>query len=210
MPAGLTTLAASGGGGDSGTFLVSPDIGLMLWLLIVFAVSFFILRKAAFPRIAKTLDDRQRKITDAIDEAEARRQEAQELAAEYREQLKGARGEGEEIVGRARRQAEKIEAQAREDAEQSRTDAMARAKRDIQAEERRALGELRSEVATLTIAATAKVTRKSLDDADQRRLVDEALDELDFSSLTHDAPVANGSSSHEGGSSADDDAPARS
>ena len=192
MIAEATTVLAASEGGDSGSFLVTPDIGLMIWLLIVFGVSFLILRKAAFPRIAQILDERQQKITGAIDDADARRREAEELAAEYREQLKGARGEGEEIVTRARRQAEKIEAQAREDGDQARADAMARARRDIEAEERRVLGDLRSEVATLTIEATAKVTRRSLDDADQKRLVDEALDELDFSSLTHGKGSGNG------------------
>jgi F-type H+-transporting ATPase subunit b len=60
---------------------------------------------------------------------------------------------------------------------------MEQTRRDIEAETRRAIQQIRAEVADLTILATEKVTRKSLDTDDQRRLVDEALSELDFASL---------------------------
>ena len=68
---------------------------------------------------------------------------------------------------------------------------MERTRRDIEAETRRALEEIRAEVANLTVLATEKLARKSLDDADHRRLIDEALNEIDFSQL---APAGNGSS----------------
>jgi F-type H+-transporting ATPase subunit b len=61
---------------------------------------------------------------------------------------------------------------------------MAQTRREIEAETRRAIQQIRSEVADLTIAATEKVTRKTLDAGDQRRLVDDALAELDFSALS--------------------------
>jgi len=60
---------------------------------------------------------------------------------------------------------------------------MEQTRRDIEAETRRAIQEIRKEVADLTVAATEKVTRKSLTDADQKRLVEEALAELDFNAL---------------------------
>ena len=67
-------------------------------------------------------------------------------------------------------------------------EAAKRAERDIQAATRRALDDIRKEVADLTIMATEKVTRKTLNDTDQRRLVEEALSELDFSGLSSGAP----------------------
>jgi F-type H+-transporting ATPase subunit b len=67
-------------------------------------------------------------------------------------------------------------------------EASERAQRDIESATKRALDDLRREVADLTIMATEKVTRKTLDDADQRRLVEEALGELDFSGLSSGAP----------------------
>src|SRR5919202_2059793 len=96
--------AESGGGGDSGgSFLVSPGIGLMIWTLVVFGLTMFLLAKLAFPRIAEALDRRQKAIEESIDTAERTRQEADRLLAEYRERLTEARQQADEIVARARR-----------------------------------------------------------------------------------------------------------
>ena len=77
-------LRAEDGGGS---FLVSPDVGLMIWTLLVFGISMYILSKVAFPRIAEALDKRQQAIEESIDTAERTRTEADELLAEYRERL---------------------------------------------------------------------------------------------------------------------------
>ena len=60
---------------------------------------------------------------------------------------------------------------------------MEQTRRDIEAETRRAIQEIRREVADLTVLATEKVTRKTLTEDDQRRLIDDAMSELDFSAL---------------------------
>jgi F-type H+-transporting ATPase subunit b len=142
-----------------------------------------LLWKVAFPRIAEALDKRQRAIEDSIDAADRTRREADELLAEYRERLAEARGQADDIVSRARRTAEHAEAETLAEARQKREEMMEQTRRDIEAETRRAIQQIRAEVADLTILATEKVTRKSLDTDDQRRLVDEALSELDFASL---------------------------
>ena len=169
---------------ESGTFLVSPDVGLMIWTLLVFGISLYVLKKAVFPRIQEALDKRQRLIEESIDVADRTRKEAEELLAEYRERLAQAREQAEEIVSRARKAGEKAEAQALEEAKAKRDELLEQTKRDIQAETRRAIQDIRNEVADLTILATEKVTRKTLTDDDQRRLVEEALSELDFTALT--------------------------
>src|SRR6266508_2152217 len=107
---------------ESSNFLVSPDVGLMIWTVLAFLVAFFVLRKWSCP---------------AIEEARAKREELMEQT-----------------------------------------------RRDIEAETRRAIQEIRAEVADLTILATEKVTRKSLTEDDQRRLVAEAVAELDFAMLS--------------------------
>jgi F-type H+-transporting ATPase subunit b len=178
-------LAASEGG--SGSFLVSPNVGLMIWTLVVFAISLYILRKAAFPRIQEALDKRQRAIEESIDNAERARKESRELLDEYRERLKDARSQADEIVARARKTGENHERESFEEAKAKREELMEQTRRDIEAETRRAIQEIRSEVADLTVAATEKVTRKSLNEDDQKRLVEEALGELDFSALAKDS-----------------------
>jgi F-type H+-transporting ATPase subunit b len=169
---------------SSGSFLVSPNVGLMIWTLLVFGISMWLLSKLAFPRIAEALDKRQRAIEDSIDAAERTRREADQLLAEYRERLSEARSQADEIVTRARRTGEATEAEIVSEARGKREEMMEQTRREIEAETRRAIQQIRSEVADLTIAATEKVTRKTLDKDDQKRLVEEALSELDFAALS--------------------------
>ncbi len=179
-----TVFAAEESGG--GSFLVSPDIGLMIWTLVFFLISLYVLGKFAFPRIAEALDKRQHAIEASIEAAERTRREADEMLSEYRERLSAARGQADDIVSRARKQGEATEAEAIADAKRKREEMMEQTRREIQTETRRAIQEIRHEVADLTVLATEKVTRKSLTDDDQKRLVDEALSELDFAALAGD------------------------
>ena len=82
----------------------------MIWTLLLFGISMYVLWKLAFPRIAQALDRRQHAIEDSIDAAERTRKEADDLLAEYRERLREARGQADEIVDRARKAAEAHEA----------------------------------------------------------------------------------------------------
>jgi F-type H+-transporting ATPase subunit b len=178
--------ATESGGKSSGSFLVSPDVGLMIWTLIVFGLSMYLLSKFAFPRIAEALDKRQRVIEESIDHAEKTRHEADELLAEYRSRLSEARSQADEIVARARKTGEATEAQAVADAKRKREELMEQTRRDIEAETSRAVQEIRNQVADLTVLATEKVTRKTLTGDDQRKLVDDAVAELDFAALAGD------------------------
>jgi F-type H+-transporting ATPase subunit b len=171
---------------QSSNFLVSPNVGLMIWTLLSFLVAFLVLRKYAWPAITAALDKRQQAIEESIDTAERTRVEADKLLAEYRERLHEARGQADDIVARARKTAENNEAESIAEAKRKREEMMAATRRDIQQETRRAIQEIRNEVADLTVLATEKVTRKSLTDADQKRLVEEALSELDFAALSGD------------------------
>ena len=173
------TFAADSGG----SFLVTPGVGLMIWTLLVFGISLYVLAKFAFPRIAEALDRRQKAIEDSIDAAEHTRAEAEKILAEYRERLAEARGQADDIVARARKTGEAHENEILAEAKSKREEMMEQTRRDIEAETRRAIQEIRKEVADLTVAATEKVTRKSLTEADQKRLVEEALAELDFNEL---------------------------
>jgi F-type H+-transporting ATPase subunit b len=176
MP-GLSIASSSG-------FLITPNVGLMVWTLVLFFVSMVVLAKLAFPAITQALDRRQRAIEESIDASERAKQEAEKLVEEYRERIREARKQAEEIVARAQKAAETHERDAREQAETRRNEMMEQTKREIEAETRRAIDEIRREVADLTVMATEKVTRKTLTGEDQRRLVEEALSELDFGALS--------------------------
>ena len=176
-------LAAEGGEEGGGSFLVEPGLGLMIWTLLAFGLTLLILRRLAFPRIAEALDRRRRAIEESIEHAERTRSEADQLLAEYRARLSEAREQAEDIVARARKAADRLEEEAKDQGRKQREEMLESTKREIQAETRRALDEIRKEVADLTVMATERVTRKSLDDADHRRLIDEALAEADFAAL---------------------------
>ena len=169
-----------------GSFLVQPDIGLMVWTLLVFAISGWLLRKYAFPQIAEALDKRQRVIEDSLETAAKTKAEAETLLEEYRERLAAAREQAEAILARARKAGETTEQETLAEAKRRREELMAQTRRDIEAETRRAIQEIRNEVADLTILATERVTRKTLTEEDQRKLVEETLAELDFSALAGD------------------------
>jgi F-type H+-transporting ATPase subunit b len=181
----LVPIAASG----SGNFLVTPSIGLMIWTLIAFGITMLILRRYAFPRIGEALDKRANAIRESIEAAEHQRKEADELLAEYRQRLTEAREQADDIVARARKAADSLKAEAVDDGKAKREELVAAARKDIEMETRRSLELIRKEVADLTVVATEKVTRKSLDSRDHERLIQEALDEVDFSAL---APGSNG------------------
>jgi F-type H+-transporting ATPase subunit b len=184
----LTPLAASG----SGNFLVTPEVGLMIWTLLAFGASFLILRKLAFPRIAAALDKRRVAIEDSIDSANRTKEEADSLLEEYRARLKEAREQADDIVVRARQASEKLQEDSKAEAKAQREEMMESTHREIEAETQRALEEIRKEMANLTLVATEKVTRRSLDDDDHRRLIDEALSEVDFSALGGESGSDNG------------------
>jgi F-type H+-transporting ATPase subunit b len=169
---------------SSGSFLVTPNVGLMVWTLVLFALSMIVLWKLAFPRISEALDRRQRAIEESIEIAERARREADQLLADYRERLAEARKQAEEIVHRARNAAEVHERDATEQAKARREQLMEQTRREIELETRRAIDEIRSEVADLTVMATEKIMRKTLTPEDQRRLLEEAISELDFSALS--------------------------
>jgi F-type H+-transporting ATPase subunit b len=177
----------TGGEEESGNFLVSPELGLMIWTLLAFGITLFLLNKLAFPRIAEALDKRRKAIEDSIESAAQAKVEADELLEEYRARLREAREQAEDITVRARKAADSLAEESKAQASKQREELMERTRRDIEAETKRALDEIRKEVANLTVIATEKVTRKSLTPDDHRRLIEEALGEVDFSTLAKES-----------------------
>lgn len=168
---------------ESSNDLIKVVPGLMIWTLIAFGLTFFVLKKWAFGPIQKTIDERRDRIRAAVDEADHAREEARELLEQHRQLIADAKGESAAILADARRVADAQIERAKEEAEAERVRRLEETKRQIEAETKRSIDTIRSEVADLTLAATARVTGKVLDAEDQRRLIDEAISELDFSAL---------------------------
>ena len=167
--------------------LIEVRLGLMVWTIVCFGITFFILKRYAFGFIQKAIDERRERIHRSIEEAEKARTEARRLLEEHRALIGQARGQAEQILSEARKVAESMARRVKEETETDRQRRLEETKRQIEAETQRALEQIRTEVAELTLIATTKVTGKVLEDADHKRLIDEAIRDLDFSVLEKDA-----------------------
>jgi F-type H+-transporting ATPase subunit b len=166
--------------------LIQVVPGLMIWTIVAFALTFFVLKRYAFGAIQKLIDERQKRIREAIDEADKARAEARKLLDEHRALIGKARTDAEQILTEARRVGEATRDRVREEAEVDRQRRMDETHRQVEAETRRALEEIRAEVADLTLLATAKVIGRTLTDDDHKRLIEDAVGDLDFSALGGD------------------------
>ena len=163
--------------------LVKVIPGLMIWTIIAFAITFFVLRRYAFGPIQKLIDQRRDYIRDSIQQADNAREEARTLLEEHRKLVGQAKSEAEGILAEARKIADSQRERMRVEIEEDRQRRLEETSRQIEQATQQALGEIRREVASLSVLAAEKITRKTLTDADQQRLIDEALAEIDFSQL---------------------------
>jgi F-type H+-transporting ATPase subunit b len=163
--------------------LIEVVPGLMIWTLLCFGITFFVLRRYIFGPVQKAIDARRERIRQALEEADKARAEARSLLEQHRAMIQSARGDAEQILAEARRVADSQRERMKEELEADRQRRLEDTTKQIEAETRRALVQIRAEVADLNVLATTKVTGKVLTDDDHRRLIDEAIGELDFSVL---------------------------
>ena len=156
--------------------LIEVNPGLMIWTIVCFLVVLFVLKKYAFGPIQQMIDTRRERIEQAIAEADNAREEARNLLEEHRKLIGQAKSESEEILSEARRLADAQRDRVRQETEEDRQRRLEETRRQIEQATAQALGKL-------SLLAAEKITRKSLTGADQQRLIDEALAEIDFSAL---------------------------
>jgi F-type H+-transporting ATPase subunit b len=157
--------------------------GLMIWTIVAFAITLWVLNRYAFGPVQKLIDDRRDRIRRSIEEADRAREEARGLLEEHRALIGQAKGQAEEILAEARKIADSQRERLRGELEEDRQRRLDETLRQIEQAKIQALGDIRRQVGELAALATEKITRKTLTDADQQRLIDEALAEIDFSEL---------------------------
>jgi F-type H+-transporting ATPase subunit b len=163
--------------------LIQVTPGLMIWTIVCFLITLFVLRRYAFGPIQEAIDQRRERIRQSLEEADKAREEARSLLEQHRQLIGRAKTDAEEILAEARRVADANERRMRDDLEADRQRRLEETRKQIEAETRKALEQIRLEVVDLSLLAATKVTGKTLDDADHRRLIDEAVADLDFSVL---------------------------
>jgi len=163
--------------------LIKVIPGLMIWTLVSFAITLWVLKRYAFSPIQKLIDDRRERIRRAVEEADETRDEARRLLEEHRALVAQAKGEAETILAEARKVSASQQERMRHELDEDRQRRLEETLRQIDQARVQALGDIRRQVGELAALATEKITRKTLTDADQKRLIDEALAEIDFSRL---------------------------
>jgi F-type H+-transporting ATPase subunit b len=171
-------------GEDSGSNpLLEASPGLMIWTLVMFLITLFILKRYVFGPVGAAIEKRRNEIAQSIEEAERSRDEAQALLEDYRARLAEARREADALREQGRKEGERQGQELVQQAQGQRERVLADAEAQIVAQVRAAAGGLRDEVVDLALMAAERVSRKSLSDEDHRRLIEEAIAEADLSRL---------------------------
>jgi F-type H+-transporting ATPase subunit b len=163
--------------------LIKPEIGLIFWTALTFAILLFVLKKFAWKPILGAVGDREESIKKALAEAENARKEMQNLQADNERILKEARGEREAMLKEARELKDKIVSDAKEQAQIEADKMVKQAQLTIESEKKAAVAEIKNQVADLSVGIAEKVIREELTNKDkQLKLVENMLDEIKLNS----------------------------
>jgi F-type H+-transporting ATPase subunit b len=171
-------------GDDNGNPLLEASPGLMIWTLVIFGITLFILKRYVFGPVGQAIEKRRAEIAQSIEEAERSRDEASALLEDYRTRLAEARREADVLREQGRKDGERQAQEIVGNAQRQRERLLADAGQQIAAEARAAASGLRDQVAILALMAAEKVSRRSLSDDDHRRLIEEAIEEADLSAVS--------------------------
>jgi len=182
-------LATESSSSDNPLLKASP--GLMIWTLVIFGITLFILRRYVFGPVGAAIEKRRAEISQSIEEAERSRDEATALLEDYKTRLGEARKEADVLREQGRKDGERQGADLVSQAQGQRDRVLADAEVQIDAQTRAAASGLRDDVVSLALMAAEKVSRRTLSDAEHRKLIEEAIDEADLSVVasTGNAPA---------------------
>lgn len=183
LPVGLFSMPAA----SSSNPLLEASPGLMIWTLVIFGITLYILKKKVFGPIGQIVTKRRDNIAESIDEAERSRDEATALLEDYKARLTEAQSEAEKLREQGRKEGERQKAEIITQAQAQRERTVTDAEAQIEAQARAAAAGVRDDVVALALMAAEKVSRKSLDDADHRKLIEEAIAAADLSALSNGA-----------------------
>jgi F-type H+-transporting ATPase subunit b len=155
-----------------------PETNEIIWGGGAFIIVLAILGWLAYPAIKKTMNERTERIRGEIDEADKLKAEAASTLSQYQASVADAKAEAARIVDEARTAAEAVRADIIARAEAEANEIKAKGREDVEAGKARAIQELQAQVGDLTIALAEKVVERSLDDATNRQLIDNYINNL--------------------------------
>jgi F-type H+-transporting ATPase subunit b len=161
--------------GEAGVITIN---GTVIVELVTFLVMLAVLARYVYPEIVRVAEARQRQIAEQLKEAEEARAAAEQRLKEAEEKLNDARKTAQGVIEAAAKSAEQLRQEMRQKAEEESKRTVEAARKEIEAERDQAVRSVRSEVASLVVAATEKVIGETLDDAKHRQLIDKAIGEV--------------------------------
>jgi F-type H+-transporting ATPase subunit b len=162
-------------GGASGGSLMSLQVNLMFWTLLIFGILYFLLRRYAFGPITAAVEAREKALEEAIEGAKRDRDEAARLLADHQAKIDAARSEAQKLIADGRVVAEKMRTDLLEQTRKEQADMLERARREIENEKKNAIAELRREAVDLALAGASKVIEQNLESPKNRHLVETYL-----------------------------------
>ena len=158
--------------------LVTPDAGLLFWMVVIFGLVFLLLWKFGFPIITSMVEKRNATIEKSLKDSHQIEAQMAGMLAEHAQMLEDARKEQAQILREATDTRNKILAQAKDEAREEASKILADARTEIEAEKEAALRDVRREVAVLSVSIAEKILRKELaDDRAQRDYIDRMVEE---------------------------------
>lgn len=164
--------------------LITPEFGLLFWMVVIFGIVFFLLAKFGFPVITQSVEKRNAKIAQSLKEADEIQVRMETWKADYAKMMEDAKKQQSAILREATETSTQIVADARKEAQVQADKIMADARVRIAQEKETALAEVRKEIGLLSVSVAEKILRRELSDEDgQRALLDQLVDEASQSEL---------------------------
>lgn len=158
--------------------LLQFEPGLMIWTVITFLVTLLVLRKIAWGPLLQALDDREKRIDDALSKAEKARKEAEDAIAQAKQDSAAALRKSEEMIKKAQVEADQRGQEIIEKAKADSQKLVDEGLKRLEGEQRAAMQQMRRETADLAIQAAARLVKSSLSEQQQREIVDGFLRDL--------------------------------
>ncbi|MEJ2109214.1 MAG: F0F1 ATP synthase subunit B [Acidobacteriota bacterium] len=162
--------------------LVQVDPGLAIWTIVVFLVLLFLLKKFAWGPLLNALEARQERIQKSLDDAQKAQQELERLNRESAEILKQARVEAEAIVSKSYAESEKLRDDMKQKAREESEAIIRDARSQIETETGKALRQIRSEIADMSVMIASKLIQRNFTKEDNNELIEETLKQIESDS----------------------------
>ena len=180
-------LLLAGGGAEEGvvshepSWLESwliPNPGIFLWTIVTFLIVLFILKKKAWAPLMKVLDDREKKIEEALATADKAKEDSQNLSAEIDKIKVDSQTERQQILTDAKKDADNLMAKKESEAQQKYNQMIDKAKKEIESEKAKALKDIKSVAVNLSVEAASKIINKNLDSSDNKKIAEDTINSI--------------------------------